>query len=114
MLGWPEIIIILAMFLLVIGPGKLPELMRSLGLAVKELKKATGEFEGEANASAQDATQIDTSRVVTRAQLARSVRARTINAVNDEAQASNGDLGEEESEEQQDDRLSSAELDTAS
>ena len=43
-LGFPEITVILLIALLVFGPKKLPEIGRSLGHAIRELKKATREF----------------------------------------------------------------------
>jgi TatA/E family protein of Tat protein translocase len=41
MLGWPEILLILGVMLIFIGPSKLPEMARSLGQAFKEFQKAT-------------------------------------------------------------------------
>ena len=43
-IGMPELIIILAVALIVIGPQKLPDLARSLARAIGEFKKATREF----------------------------------------------------------------------
>ena len=43
-MGMPEIILILAIALIVIGPRKLPDLGRSLGRAMREFRKATNEF----------------------------------------------------------------------
>jgi TatA/E family protein of Tat protein translocase len=43
-IGMPEMILILAIALIVIGPKKLPDLARSLGRAMREFKKATNEF----------------------------------------------------------------------
>jgi TatA/E family protein of Tat protein translocase len=43
-MGMPEILMILAIALVVIGPRKLPDLGRSLGRALKEFRKATSEF----------------------------------------------------------------------
>jgi len=43
-IGIPELIIVLALALLVFGGGKLPELGRGLGKAVKELKAASKEL----------------------------------------------------------------------
>jgi TatA/E family protein of Tat protein translocase len=40
----PELILILAIALIVIGPKKLPDLAKSLGRAMREFKKATNEF----------------------------------------------------------------------
>jgi len=42
-IGMPELIVILVMALLVIGPKKLPDLARALGKGLAELKKATQE-----------------------------------------------------------------------
>lgn len=44
-IGMPELIIILVIALLVIGPHKLPELARSLGKGLAEFKKATDDFQ---------------------------------------------------------------------
>jgi len=43
-IGLPEMILILAIALIVIGPKKLPDLAKSLGRAMREFKKATTEF----------------------------------------------------------------------
>jgi sec-independent protein translocase protein TatB len=43
-IGMPELIVILVIALLVIGPKKLPDLARSFGRAINEFKKATREF----------------------------------------------------------------------
>lgn len=43
-IGMPELIIILAVALIVIGPKKLPELAKSLGRALGEFKKATNDL----------------------------------------------------------------------
>ena len=43
-IGMPEMILILAIALIVIGPKKLPDLAKSLGRAIGEFKKATREF----------------------------------------------------------------------
>ena len=54
-IGMPEMIIILVIALVVIGPQKLPELAKSLGKGLAEFKKATDDFrqgvEDEAKAS---------------------------------------------------------------
>jgi sec-independent protein translocase protein TatA len=41
----PELIIILVIALLVIGPQKLPDLAKSLGKGLAEFKKATNDFQ---------------------------------------------------------------------
>ena len=43
-IGMPEMLVILAVALIVIGPKKLPDLAKSLGRAMREFKKATSEF----------------------------------------------------------------------
>jgi len=43
-IGMPEMILILAIALIVIGPKKLPDLAKSLGRAFGEFKKATSEL----------------------------------------------------------------------
>lgn len=52
-LGFGEIIIILFVALLFIGPKKLPELAKSLGKGLKEFKKATTEFTEQVKESAE-------------------------------------------------------------
>jgi sec-independent protein translocase protein TatA len=44
-IGMPELVIILVIALIVIGPHKLPELARSLGKGLAEFKKASEEFQ---------------------------------------------------------------------
>lgn len=43
-MGMPEIILILAIALIVLGPKKLPEIAKSLGKGIAEFKKATHDF----------------------------------------------------------------------
>jgi sec-independent protein translocase protein TatA len=54
-IGMPELIVILVIALIVIGPQKLPDLARSLGKGLAEFKRATEDFkqniEDEAKAS---------------------------------------------------------------
>ncbi len=38
--GWPELILIFVVILLLFGAGRLPEIARSLGKAIQEFKKA--------------------------------------------------------------------------
>lgn len=47
MLGWPEIIGILVIVLVLFGAKKVPELMRGMGHGIKEFKKATREVQDE-------------------------------------------------------------------
>jgi len=43
-MGMPEIILILAIALIVLGPKKLPEIAKSLGRGIAEFRRATQEF----------------------------------------------------------------------
>jgi sec-independent protein translocase protein TatB len=45
-MGMPELIIILVIAVIVIGPKKLPDLAKSLGKGMSEFKKATQEIKG--------------------------------------------------------------------
>ncbi|MCH6257151.1 twin-arginine translocase TatA/TatE family subunit [Puniceicoccaceae bacterium K14] len=46
-LGWPEIMLIFGVFILLFGAKKLPELARSMGKSIKEFKKATSSIEDD-------------------------------------------------------------------
>ena len=50
-LGFPEIIILLVVALLIFGAGKLPEIMGSVGKGIKDFKKAMKEPGKEDSAS---------------------------------------------------------------
>lgn len=43
-IGFPELIVILVIALIVFGPGKLPSVGKSVGEAIKEFKKASNEL----------------------------------------------------------------------
>lgn len=51
-IGMPEMLLILAIALIVIGPKKLPDLAKSLGRAMGEFKKATSEIKQSIGADA--------------------------------------------------------------
>lgn len=57
-LGFPEIVIIFVVALLIFGPRKLPELGRSLGKGLNEFKRASNElkrtWEEEVNAEKEE------------------------------------------------------------
>lgn len=44
-IGFPELLVIFVVALLVIGPQRLPEVARSLGRALRELKRTTTELQ---------------------------------------------------------------------
>ena len=50
-IGAPELIIILVIALLVIGPGKLPEVGSSLGKSLREFRKASSDVQEATNLS---------------------------------------------------------------
>lgn len=41
-IGWIEVVLILAIVLIIFGPGKLPGLSRSVGQAVRNFRNAVG------------------------------------------------------------------------
>lgn len=46
-IGGPELILILIIALVVVGPKQLPQMGRTIGTAVKEFKKAASEIQKE-------------------------------------------------------------------
>ena len=48
-MGVGELLVVLVVLLLVFGPGRLPEMMGSLGKAMREFKKAQREINDEIN-----------------------------------------------------------------
>jgi sec-independent protein translocase protein TatA len=52
--GWPEILVILLIVLLLFGAKKLPELARGLGQSLNEFRKAKDEFDREIHKTAND------------------------------------------------------------
>ena len=54
MLGWPEIIGILIVVLILFGAKKLPELAKGLGQGIKEFKKASSDMQNELHRSAAE------------------------------------------------------------
>lgn len=46
-LGFSELILILALALIVVGPGKLPEVGKAFGNSIKEFKQASKDIKNE-------------------------------------------------------------------
>ncbi|MFD2542910.1 twin-arginine translocase TatA/TatE family subunit [Lacinutrix gracilariae] len=46
-IGWPQVVLIAVVILLIFGGKKIPELMRGLGSGIKEFKDATNSEEEE-------------------------------------------------------------------
>lgn len=44
-IGWPELIILLVVVLIVFGPGKLPDIGNAIGKGVREFRKASTDLE---------------------------------------------------------------------
>jgi Tat protein translocase TatB subunit len=58
-IGIPELIVILVIALLVLGPKRLPELARSIGKGVREMQKLTRDVKEELD---EEARLIDTEK----------------------------------------------------
>ncbi|MGB2087504.1 Sec-independent protein translocase subunit TatA/TatB [Psychroflexus salarius] len=54
MIGWPQIVLIAVVILLLFGGRKIPELMRGLGSGIKEFKDASKDEDGEGKANGND------------------------------------------------------------
>jgi len=50
-IGAPELILVLALALIIFGPGKLPELGKAVGKTIKEFRRSSNEIMEEAGAS---------------------------------------------------------------
>lgn len=48
-IGWPQIVLIAIVILLIFGGKKIPELMRGLGSGIKEFKDASKEEDNKAS-----------------------------------------------------------------
>lgn len=52
--GMPELLVILVVALIVLGPKRLPEIARSLGKGMAEFRKASSEFQRTLSASLEE------------------------------------------------------------
>ena len=57
-IGFPELLIILAIALIIFGPNKLPELAKGLGKAMREFRKATEEVKESFEAETRDLNEL--------------------------------------------------------
>ena len=62
-IGMPELIVILVIALIVIGPQKLPELAKSLGKGLAEFKRAAEDFKQGIDEEARLAEEKERSKV---------------------------------------------------
>jgi sec-independent protein translocase protein TatA len=53
-LGWPEIVLILAIVLIIFGAGKLPQIGSQIGKGLREFRKASKGEEEQAAKSAEE------------------------------------------------------------
>lgn len=60
-IGMPELIVILVIALLVIGPQKLPDLAKSLGKGLAEFKRATEDFQRSVHEESRKSEEKETS-----------------------------------------------------
>src|SRR5262249_51445951 len=56
-IGAPELIIVLIVLLLVVGPGKLPEIGSASGKTLREFRKASSEIQGSVDLTTGSAQQ---------------------------------------------------------
>ncbi len=63
-LGWPEIVVILVVFILLFGAKKLPELARGVGKAMKEFKKATSNIEDDIRTAMDEEPETETRKPI--------------------------------------------------
>lgn len=61
-IGMPELIVILVIALIVIGPNKLPDLAKSLGKGLAEFKKASDDFQRNIQEEARKADVLDAQK----------------------------------------------------
>ncbi|MEW6574669.1 MAG: twin-arginine translocase TatA/TatE family subunit [Bacillota bacterium] len=53
-IGAPELILVLALALIIFGPGKLPEVGRSLGKTIREFRRSTREITDDVTSEIKD------------------------------------------------------------
>lgn len=63
-MGWPEITIVIVIFILLFGAKKLPELARGVGKSIKEFKKATSNIEEEVRSAIEEEPKPTVSKPV--------------------------------------------------
>jgi len=58
-IGWPQIVLIVVVVLLLFGGRKIPELMRGLGSGLKEFKEASKDDSNDNSDDADDSSKLD-------------------------------------------------------
>ncbi|ODS56286.1 MAG: hypothetical protein ABS36_07745 [Acidobacteria bacterium SCN 69-37] len=82
-LGFPELIIIFLVALVVFGPRKLPELGRSLGKSLSEFKRASNEL----RSTLDDEIRLEDRRAATASATTQPAASTTVDADDDGADA---------------------------
>jgi sec-independent protein translocase protein TatA len=63
-LGWQELVIVLVIIMIIFGAGRLPDVVKSLGMGVREFKQeANASTDGLATASPTGSDSIDSTSV---------------------------------------------------
>ncbi len=66
-LGWPEVLLVLAIVLIVFGAGKLPQVASQLGKGIREFRKASSSDYREDDKSAKEITSGANAKVIVQA-----------------------------------------------
>lgn len=56
-LGVPELLLLIVLALIIFGPGKLPDVGRSVGTAIREFRRASNEIHHGDNDQAEDGAE---------------------------------------------------------
>ncbi len=66
--GWPELVIIFFIVLIVFGPRKLPEVAEAMGKSIQKFKKAARDAREDVDSSLKDAKREEVQKRIERAQ----------------------------------------------
>ncbi|WP_281185227.1 TatA/E family twin arginine-targeting protein translocase [Trichlorobacter lovleyi] len=81
-IGMPELIVIMVIALIVIGPNKLPELAKSLGKGLAEFKKASEDFQRNIQ---EEARKVEVQESEKKAEVAPEAQQQEAAATSDES-----------------------------
>jgi sec-independent protein translocase protein TatA len=56
-IGWPELLVILGLVLIIFGPRRLPEIAEAFGKSIRKFRKATKDATDEVKKELQDVSQ---------------------------------------------------------
>lgn len=85
-IGMPELIVILVIALIVIGPHKLPEMAKSLGKGLAEFKKASEDFQNNIKEEARKVEAQEESKTMQTA----ATETATANAADEKTASADG------------------------